>query len=245
MRLTLKHRVWVAFWLAGLTVGSSCYGAAHGQDLATLDRAFWIRLPGALLKMPRGYLAGWPKPNTEGEPANRESISFAFWMPSLRFVEIPYDSIVGARPKEKNRAPSPDTSYVVRVTDLRQVRANETGYVSPEQSFLNLTDPRRSTTNFEFTKEVFGLTRFSERYWPHKAPRPFVNYVQVDDRNPQVILRCIPPELGPVPFPLCDGRVHFAADDVAFHVQFPREFLSQWRDVVSAAHQLFEGWKVR
>ena len=224
----------------------SCVQAAtaFGEDATTLDRPLWIRLRGVLLQIPRGYVVGWPQPNAKENPIRSDNISFTFWMPDLRFVEIPDSSIIGARPQEKGRTKPLDAAFVVRVIGLEKIHLGETGYVSPQMSFSNLTSPQTSSTGYEFINEGFGLIRFRERNWPHQKPRPFVNYVHIEDSDPQIILRCTPSDQQ-VSLPLCDGKVHFAASDLAFRVRFPKEALPQWKEIVTAVRQLFNGWKAQ
>jgi hypothetical protein len=126
--------------------------------------------------------------------------------------------------------------------DLKPTKLDEAGYISPEQGFRNLTSIGNATiSSYSFQDEAFGLVRFWRR--DHPLP-PFIDYRHKNGTDPQALIKCTPPHRTS-PNPLCSGRFHFVADDLAFFVSFPREELSHWHDIVSAVRDLFTSWQSR
>jgi len=179
----------------------------------------------------------------QGRVHDWDSVAFDFWMPDRRYPEFNPLSLLSFRPKERGRPPAPPDAYVVEVRQMQPVKLNEPGYVSPERGFRNLTSIS-AISSYSFENQKFGLVRFWQHDWPYPQPEPFTRYRQPEGSDPQVLLHCTPPDRTSGT-PLCSGTVHFAASDLGFFVVFPREVVSQWRDITQAADELFKSWKVQ
>jgi hypothetical protein len=207
-----------------------------------LDEPILASIRGVQLRIPAGYLAPWPRLANKNQVNEARSIQFNFWMPSRRYVEVNDTSIAGFSPREPGRPPSKSESYVVKVRMLQPVTLGETGYLSPEKRFENqTTEPGLSS--YSFKQEDFGLVRFWRHDWPHPKPEPFTRFRHVEGTDPQVLLRCTPIE-EPALNHICDGDVHFIADSLGFYVRISRNNLPQWLEIVLAARDLFNSWKI-
>jgi hypothetical protein len=206
-----------------------------------LDEPITVRVKDVLLRVPAAFISPWPRTAARGG-LKSEALRFEFWMPDKRYLEISPLSNVDFRPLEPGRGEPAPNAYIVRVWDLRPIKLDEPGYISPEQAFRNEIKSRQPPGSpFAFHEEEFGIVRF----WPLDQPNSnfSVEYRNKEGSDPQILLDCIVPDRWRV-FPACSGRVHFVADDLAFFVVFPREEVSHWHDIVLAARELYKSWMV-
>jgi hypothetical protein len=215
------------------------------NDGVALNERILIRARGVSLRVPAGYLSPWPTKNMRNRMNEQKGIAFNFWMPDRRYVEIYPFSIVGFRPRERGRAqPGPD-AYVVKVISLASIKADDPDYLSPEKAFKNTTSIP-GISSYSFQQEDFGLMRFWRHDGPPPQPQALVRYRHMEGTDPQVLLRCRAPpreKPGVLPYPSCDGSVHFLADDLGFYLQFDRMNLPQWHAIVNAVRDLYMSWK--
>jgi len=215
------------------------------NDGVALNEQILIRTRGEILRVPAGYLSPWPTKNMRNRMNEQKGIAFNFWMPDRRYVEIYPFSMVGFRPRERGRAPPAPDAYVVKVLSLESIKADDPDYLSPEKAFKNSTSIP-GISSYSFQQEDFGLVRFWRHDGPHPQPQALIRYRHMEGTDPQVLLRCrVPPHGKPevLPYPSCDGSVHFVADDLGFYLQFDRKNLPQWRAIVNAVRDLYVSWK--
>lgn len=206
-----------------------------------LNEAVSLRMNGFILSVPAAYLSPWPGKQVRGRINEITSLSFEFWMPDRRYLEISPLSNASFRPQEPGRAEPAQNAYIVRVWNLRPTVLTEPGYVSPERAFQNQKAARQPPgSQFSFHLEDFGLLRF----WANDEPIPDISfgYRNKDGDDPQILLNCKKSNRYRV-FPSCSGRVHFVADGVGFFVVFPNTEIARWREIVDAAVDLFKSWK--
>lgn len=208
-------------------------------DGLPLDEPITFRLRDVLLRIPAGYIAPWPRLEFRNRVIEAKQIRFNFWMPDRRYVEIDDLSIASPRPQERGRPLPPADAYVVKMA-FQLLGPNEPAYVPPEKKFENATrNPGLSSYSFE---ERFGLLRFWRHDWPHPRPEPFTRYRHMDGSDPQVLLSCVPENVQ-LPNPGCTGDIYFEAERLALFLHIPRDQLPHWREIVSAARDLFNSWK--
>jgi hypothetical protein len=123
---------------------------------------------------------------------------------------------------------------------LQPLKPDELGNRSPEKRFQNFTSID-GIASYSFREEEFGLVRFWRHDWPHPQPEPFLHYRHVEGSDPQILLRCTPPDR-PSPNPICDGYVYFAADQLSFYLRLSRADVPRWRESVVAVRDLFKSW---
>jgi hypothetical protein len=207
------------------------------------DEPVNMKVKGVQLHVPAAYIFPWPHYQVRNKANNWGALDIEFWMPDRRYLEISPLSNVESRPTEPGREkPGPD-AYLVRVRDLQPTRLDESGYISPEQKFRNLTSIGSATIeSFSFEDEPFGLVRFWQRDWPYPTPPAFITYRHKSGTDPQAIIDCTPPSR-PTPQPSCKGNIHFVADELAFLFAFPREELPHWHDIALAVRELYTSWK--
>jgi hypothetical protein len=206
-----------------------------------LDEPVTVKLRSAMLQVPAAYLSPWPHAEVRHRVNNVRSLRFEFWMPDRRYLEVNPISNASFRPKEPGRAEPSLDAFVVRVWDVLPSVKNEPGYVSPDQAFQNQARNRYPPNSpFSFREEAFGLIRF----WPSdEASSDYsISYRNKDGADPQILLDCVVPGRFRVFLP-CSGRVYFVSEDLAFFVVFPREQAHRWREVVTAARDLYNSWK--
>lgn len=207
-----------------------------------LDELIHFRLRGYRLRVPAGYLWPWPLQSMRNRINELNEIAFEFWMPDRRYPTINPISIVGFRPREQARGePVPD-AHIVRVRSLMPIKADDQGYISPERAFHNFTK-RFGVSSYSFLEEPFGLVRFWQHDWPYPHQPPFIDYRHREGSSLHVLLKCAPPHLK-LPFPGCEGRVHFTSEGLGFFVHFSRDRLHEWREITTAVRDLFNSWKV-
>jgi hypothetical protein len=211
------------------------------------DERISVRLRETVLDIPAGYFAPWPKLTSRGLLNSTKSIGFNFWMPTKRYVEIDDMSIASFHPREKGRAAPAEGQSIVRVSNLQLLTPDELGVRSPETGFRNLTG---SNYAGYASREEFGLLRFWEGGRdPSLPPEAFLNYRHRDGSDPQILLRCTPPDrlypLGRKVTGICDGYVYFAADQLSFYIMLSGEDLPRWSETVHAARDLFRSWRRR
>jgi hypothetical protein len=207
-----------------------------------LDEPIRFRIRGTLIQVPAGYLAPWPsramrKVTTE----LKDGISFNFWMPDRRYVEVEDGSLADFQPKEPGRYQSSSGTFIFKVRPLRPMKPEELDFRSPEKQFKNLTSTP-GLASYSFKQEEFGLVRFWRNDWPYPQPEPFLNYKHIEGTDPQILLQCTPPHKTPAN-PLCQGFVYSAVDELSLRVYFARKDLPRWRESVLAAIDLFKSWK--
>jgi hypothetical protein len=199
-----------------------------------LDEPLLVNVRGVLFRIPTGYV--WPPPDARGRVNNWPSLSFAFWMPTRRYLEIDKVSYPFFRPREPGRDRPGVDEYVVDVRGLTHA-VNEPGYITPLQRYRNrVSIDGEAAYGFE---QQFGLLRF----WSEKWPNAFTRYRHLTTTDPQIILDCSRPD-EPGPNPLCSGHVYFESDNLAFFVVFSRNDIARWRENVIAARDLALGWRV-
>jgi hypothetical protein len=202
-----------------------------------------IRINDVLFRVPAAYISPWPQQRVRNRVNEWKALGIEFWIPDRRYLEISPLSNVEYRPREPGRRTPDSGAYIVRVLDLKPTTLDESGYISPERGFRNLTSIGSATiSSFSFQDEPFGLVRFWQRDWPHPLPPPFIDYRHMNDTDPQALIRCTPPGRTE-PTPSCSGTIHFAADDLGFFFSFPREALPHWHDIVLAVRDLYTSWK--
>jgi len=202
-----------------------------------LDELIRIRIGDTQLRVPAGFIAPWPKSKMRNVLNDWQGISFNFWMPERRYVEINDLSLTNFRPKESGRDPSSGVPFVVKVRPLRPMKPTELGTLSPELRFKNLTS-WPSQASYSFKEESFGLVHF----WRNDGPEAFIFYKHIDGTDPQILLKCTPFSRTPAN-PLCDGVVYSAAEELSLNVYFSRGDVGRWRESVEAAIDLFKSWK--
>jgi hypothetical protein len=210
-----------------------------------LDELVTVKVKGVLLNVPWGYVQDWPLPQLRRQVIEWKEMGFYFWMPDRRYIRFNPNSYPGAyRPPEPGRAePGPD-AYIVVVSHLRQTKLDDPGYRSPEQGFRNSTSSPPSVGSYFFKDEPFGLVRYGIQDWPYISLASSTEYRHKEGTDPQVLMSCKLPDQSPTTSTLwCYTEVHFVADDLAFNVEFPREKLSRWHDVVLAVRDLYGLWK--
>jgi hypothetical protein len=239
-------RRWTVPFVCALFLSSSMGAAMSKQirrttyDGIPLDEPIPVRLRDVLLQIPAGYLVPWPTPAMRNRVNEKTSVDVHFWMPNKRYPEIDPLSMTDFRPREPGREPTPPEAYIVKARGLQPLRPDELGHRSPEQHFRNFTSIP-GISSFSFEQEEFGLVRFWRNDWPHVQPEPFLFYKQPDGSDPQLMLRCTPPDRNP-PNPICDGYVYFTADQLSFNIVFSRADLPRWRDSVLAVRDLYKSW---
>jgi hypothetical protein len=216
-------------------------------DGIPLNEPFLIQIRDVILRIPVGYIAPWPTQKERGRFDARKSLYFNFWMPDRRYVEVGDLSLVGFRPKERGRGEPPPDASVVRVNDLKLLKAGELGTRSPEQQVKNFT-AYPGPSSYSFTREDFGLVRYWRHDWPYQQPEAFLRYRHVVGSDPQINLHCTPPHLarrssGPGVNPMCIGFVYIESDELSFQIWFSGTNLSRWREYIFAVRDLFLDWR--
>jgi hypothetical protein len=210
-------------------------------DGVPLDEPIHIELRGVRLSVPAGCLWPWPTHSMRKRVNEGKELAFDFWMPDRRCPSVGPISYTGYRPLESGRHSVGPDAHIVKVRTLMPVTLSEQGYVSPDRAFQNRISLFGPST-FSFHEEPFGLVRFWQHDWPHPSPQPFTDYRHREGTDPQILLKCTPPHAKP-PFPSCDGRVHFAKDNLGFFLHFSRDRLTEWQEIVTAVRDLFVSWR--
>jgi hypothetical protein len=207
------------------------------------DEPVSIKVKGVPLHVPAAYIFPWPHQEVRNRVNEAKALNIEFWMPDRRYLEISPLSNVEFRPTEPDREQPGAEAYIVKVRGLQPTKLDEPGYISPEQKFRNLTSiGGRTASSYSYQEEPFGLVHFWRPDWPHPLPPPFIDYRHKEGADPQAIIKCTPPSR-PTPQPLCDGYVHFVADELAFFFYFPREELPHWHDIALAVRELYTTWR--
>jgi hypothetical protein len=207
------------------------------------DEPVSVKVKNVLFRVPAAYISPWPHQEVRNRVNEWKGLGIEFWMPDRRYLEISPLSNAQFRPREPGRSEPDSNAYIVRAWSLQPTKLDEPGYISPERKFRNLTSIGSTTiASFSFEDEPFGLVRFWRRDWPHPLPPPFTDYRHREGSDPQALIQCTPPSRTP-PNPSCSGNIHFASDDLAFFVFFPREELPHWHDIVLAVRDLYTSWK--
>ena len=183
-----------------------------------LDEPVTIKLNDTLLRVPAAYLSPWPKQEVRNRINNFKSLSFEFWMPDKRYLEISPLSNVDFRPVEPGRGKPTQDAYIVKVWNFEPTKLTDPGYISPEQAFRNRTSSRQPPgAKYSFQDEEFGLVRF----WPTDEPNSkfAVEYRHKEGTDPQILLDCAVPDRWRV-YAACSGRVYLVAEELALLVVF-------------------------
>ena len=167
-----------------------------------LNAIIGVRLHDNLLNLPAGYLDPWPTKKAfstfEAKTLDIKELHFAFWMPSLRFLEVNPFFLTGPRPQEQGREQPDSNTYVVTVRQFQHIY-DDLRYISPEQKFKNVTSVP-GFSSFSFFEEKFGLVRFRRPEGVYSDHDPFVYYTDRNYRNEgksaiQVFARCNNPRV--------------------------------------------------
>lgn len=206
-----------------------------------LGEPITVKLGSTRLQVPAAYLSPWPRAEARNRVNNIRSLRFEFWMPDRRYLEVNPISNASFRPKEPGRAEPARDEFIVRVWDVLPSVRSEPGYVSPEQTFRNETRNRFPPNSSFFSREEeFGLVRF----WPADELNTdySISYRNKEGADPQVLLDCLVPGRSRI-FLSCSGRVYFVSENLAFFVVFPKEEIQRWREIITAARDLYYSWK--
>jgi hypothetical protein len=206
----------------------------NGIPLAE-TRTFEIQ--GRLFQFPIGYLPSWNNPGARGQVIKHHTLSFGFWMPSLRFPEVERSSTATNHPKEPGRESSRQNEFVVDVDLVTFDLSKKVDEITPQRMFENFISTS-GLSAFSF-HEAFGLTGYKYR----TKPNTFDRYREIEGTQPKVLVRCTRIE-DDAPNPLCTGFVHFEENDLQFWVKFSLRDLDHWRESVIAARDLILKWQV-
>jgi hypothetical protein len=217
----------------------------HG---APLDRKIHLNPKDVWFKLPLGYINPWP--NREAErllrqrtPQNPQvpglaqatGVSFAFWMPSLRWPERDRLSVPSYRPCEDGRTISASEFIVEAEIEWPWLPEPEAqGFVTPEMRYGNQV----RHLGLLAAGQEFGLARLvrSGRAGP-------IFYSNTQNAKPQLSLRCSSDVDSPPPNPSCDGNVWWPDENLGLRVNFSKQDLPHWRQIVSAARELAYRWR--
>lgn len=213
-----------------------------------LAREYYLTSRGVWFKVPFGYINPWP--NRDFEPVLRQrspdmqdqsglektAVSFAFWMPSLRWPEQDRLSMPLYRPCENGRPPPGEGEHIVEgIIEWPWLPNPEAaGYILPDQQFENRTGYSAGQYQYDVTYE-HGLQRIE---W---GGGKLLFYRSEPNDVPRIFFRCTPPA-GPQGNPLCDGRVWWPDDRLGLYLRFPRGDIGDWRRIAGAARTLALRW---
>jgi hypothetical protein len=198
-----------------------------------------IRFGDVLLRVPVGFAGD--SPEARKWRAERPRLGFSFWMPDRRRPEQPFQVHHPFRPQEVGRPRPPHDAHIVGVHELRPADRADPKYVSPEQMHRNRTSyPGPSSYSEEM--EAFGLIRF----WRHDLPvgerEASMSFRTADGADPAGLFSCTAwhrPEIA-----RCRAEVHYGTEKIHAKFDFAREYLPQWRAIVTAIFEMYVSWKV-
>ncbi|MGN8151396.1 hypothetical protein ACTJK5_03885 [Agrobacterium sp. 22094] len=207
-----------------------------------LSKEYFFNASGTWLKVPLGHLSPWYgaplediTPATPGASEKRmgTGISYAFWMPTLRWPERDTLSIASSRFCENGRKMPEDGEFIV--------------IASIENPWLPLsTSPLRDrlpAERLENTKKNLGAefsgTKYDLNYYDGSEEAPFDHFFSGSE--PSVILQCAKAER--VPNPICFGHVWWSMENLGLTVQFSLLDLPRWRENIDAAYELAHRWR--
>ena len=113
----------------------------NGPTGVANDEPILIKVGETVFQVPAAYLTAWPTKDMIGKingPNSPDGLSFTFWMPDRRPVEVKtMPPLISRAPAEPGRPAPPPSAFVVLVNDLRIVNADGQNYMSPEKQFRN------------------------------------------------------------------------------------------------------------
>lgn len=195
-----------------------------------------------LYRIPVGY--SWESASVkhaDDAPADLKGISFAFWMPSLRYPERNTLSLTSFRPCEDGRPlTSPDQpEYLVRVRiALMSPRAGD-ALVTPLDMYREKLSYTGGEKGYNFS-EVYGLRRFESK---KAIDLGHSLYRHIEGTTPEVYMECAEPSSYGVN-PACRGYFYFPQAHLSFQMSFASRDLLHWRDMVNGVRELLERWRV-
>jgi len=214
--------------------------------LRAFDTPVLINHLGTLYRLPAAYMNTWPTPKGLDILADTKRVdvtetrrfNFAFWMPSGRYVERDRWSVPWRRPCEAGRPPPRPDEFVVEAALTRLSVHSELGPVTPSVKFSN-----------RVTKSIGGVKAYTRepiyylvRYTHLTSPKHDIVYRHVPETEPQVFFACTS-KAWAAPNPSCRGDVYFANAGHVLFVVFPVDAVMYWRDIVSVARTLVDGWR--
>jgi hypothetical protein len=223
----------------------------EGFDNLPLDTPLNIEVGNQKYKIPAAYIAMWPSlyesnmpshtglmfkvPGFKLEEVNkRDSISIAFWMPSLRYLEIS-TFFLPIRQRCENGRPPPDFTKEYNVTVVIREMNN-----TPLESWKERVDSSYKVKN-KLIKidEEFGLTKYEHQSNPNQK----IYLRNKTDASPQVWISCYKPEAEIIHH--CDGVVYFPENNNYFNIKFPAYHLADWKKILESTNQLLQQWKYK
>ena len=207
------------------------HGAPPAEYIAT-------RFGDVLQHAPTRYVGS--SASTRKWMAERPRLGFSFWMPDRRPTEKPLYGQPPFRPQEEGRPRPPHDAHIVGVT-LTPADRNDPTYVSPERMRRNLTSHAGPSSYSEQT-EPFGLLRFWRNNLPVGEREADLHFRTADGADPAVLLRCTAWHRTEIAS--CRAEIHYGTEKVHAMINFAREYLPQWRAIVTAVIELYQSWKV-
>ena len=210
----------------------------HTPQGVPLSEPRTVEAQGRLFRVPAGYLLSWLYPEPRGQVIKRDTLAFAFWMPSRRHPENEPSSTPSFRPREPGRGMAGPDEYIVKVRSVSYKASDEKGYISPRLKFEHYITNLGGLGEFAF-QEQLGLIKF----WKPNGPNVFTNYRHIQGTEPAALFACSRRDRA-MPNPGCTGDIHFEQEDIAFFIFFSRNNIESWRDSVTAARDLILRWNV-
>lgn len=214
---------------------------------APLEREYYLNPRGVWLKLPFGHFNPWPSRDAERllrqrTPQNPQvpglkqatGVSFAFWMPSLRWPERDRFSVPSFRPCEDGRQIS-DVEFVVEAEIEWPWLPNpeKHGFITPETRYENGV----RHLGLRVDKKEFGLTRLIQ-----PATISPIFYHTEPGAMTQLSLRCSS-DADAVPNPSCDGNVWWPEEKLGLWIHFSKQDLPKWQEIIVAARELAYRWR--
>lgn len=211
----------------------------RGKHTRTLEE--YIRI----IRRTKGYDVQTGEYNPNIGEGRRGSPWFAFWMPSMRYVERNTRWTAYLRPCETGRKPPSKEEYVVRFKiDWPFLAKSESSHFA--QSFKN-AEKNMQRTGRDFFQDLAnsehslnGFITGNKHY-----------YIYSDTDELSVRFRCTPYlGINAPSNPLCDGQVWSKKLDLLLYLWFPSDqgqngTTELWRQPVEATIQLIRSWKLK
>ncbi|MEH3125283.1 hypothetical protein [Agrobacterium cavarae] len=205
-----------------------------------LSKEYFFNASGTWLKVPLGHLSPWYgahlediTPATPGASEKRmgTGISYAFWMPTLRWPERDTLSIPSFRFCEDGRTMPLDGEYLVIVSMTNSwlpLIGSPSNYPLPAESL-------------EKIKANLGATLSGTEHGLDHYERGGMLQYFFHDGEPSVILECDKEAI--LPNPLCFGDVWWSSEKLRLNVKFSLQDLPLWRENIDAAYELAHRWR--
>lgn len=211
----------------------------ESRDGMPLSQPIRFIFRGAGYDIPYGYVGGnsskllMKQLSADGAIHAKYGLAFAFWIPSLRYVEgkraLPW-----LQPCEPGRPKPTSGEFVVRVR-VHPPEALTEDFLTPYQKFLNHT--RTSEGSFDFSNE-FGLIKYKVT----NAKAPAIFYTHQKNAPVELNLSCLAVS-SPAINPGCHGVVYDKARSLSYWVQFYRHGIGDWQKIIDGVTQLLDRWR--